>query len=239
MPSQIIWHKLADSINVYLHGPKDDPRQVLAGHSSHRHGGYWIQPAGHKDARGFLEIIKPTFGPPKQGGPDFYADGIMTDDKNIDLVMTNADCPIFVMHETTTEMTLLGHAGRAALSPSDTEENIITLAYDRLTKGMPEPKVIVYITGSICDHCFEHDQDGAEEFIAPFRQWYPAAVTDKERGTLDMPKLIRWQLEELGVNPENITHDGVCTKGTDWLASHRGDPNGQRNAICMSRAHRD
>lgn len=193
-----------------------------------------IKAPSNASQQGFQTITTPKFGNPNDPQPDVFAEGVVLTQSGSAAVITTADCPTLVMYEQKSGQLLITHAGRPTMTPSNPSsepiKNIVTIAHDAITGKYKNPNIHAYITGGICGYCFTHNQPGAEKFVKPFDQFGEIAFTNRELGALDLVAIIKHQLIQLGVAPLNIEHDGLCTKGTDWLTSYRQDKIA-RNAV--------
>lgn len=129
-------------------------------------------------------------------------DGLITQNKNIFLSTTSADClPIFLFEP---EKKIIGmiHAGWRSL-----EQGIASNAVEKIIKlgGRPE-NILVAIGPAICQKHYEVGLEVAEKF-----KKYPEAIK-KEGGKkyLDIKKIAQLQLLELGIKKGNIEIGSEC-----------------------------
>ena len=154
--------------------------------------------------------------------------------------LQTADCPTLILCDTITNNVAIAHAGRPALSPpiecATCSFSVVDAAFNRL---MPDKNragdVKAFIVGSICGHCFVHENPDSEEFVRPFDHFGEQVFTDRSRGALDLVAVIKLQLKYHGVLEENIMHDHLCTMENNWLASRRGGRYEKRNTIVVVR----
>lgn len=190
-------------------------------------------PSGPKGA-GFQTVQLPDFTAPIQ------AEGTILRLSGSAATLQTRDCPTVVLYDGLTHRTVVTHAGRPALTPpadcAACSFSVLDAAYQQLRgheKG--DRHVRAFILGSICGHCFVHDEPGAEAYVTPFDRFGEAIFTDRSKGALDLVKHIRTQLEHKGIPPENIVHDKLCTKEDERLSSRRGGRCDTKNTIIVVR----
>lgn len=199
-----------------------------------------VKAASTSSHDGFREIKKPIFGPKDSSVQDIFADGVILEEPGQTAVMWTGDCLATALYESRSGRVAVLHCGRAALSPKvtwrgkDKIENIITMGYRNLTRGVSFPEVSAHLVGSICGHHFTHEDRIGKEMIKPFWNHFgDVAFSDKKRGGINLVAIVKYQLAGLGVEPENIVHDGVCTFDTPTFASYRRDRSPARNAVMV------
>lgn len=133
------------------------------------------------------------------------------------------DCAIAVAYNHDSGALAAAHTGRAALSPpvdcAACSFTVMQPLLSRVATTGHTNAVEIYVTASICGHCFQHEQPGAQGLIVPFRARYPQAIVG-DFG-LDQFTVIKGECTARGVDPSRITHDSVCTKAHPQLSSHR------------------
>lgn len=168
------------------------------------------------------------------------ADGILLTEPGSAGVIQTGDCAVIALYHRKTEDVVLTHAGRNALSDINrcVSCSVVTEAVRRLlTTGGEVVDIVALVTGNICGPCFVHADEGAEDFITPFRK-YPAdarVFANEKTGALDLYQVIKHQLMFEGVPETNIRHEGSCTLETDVLASYRGGDALIRNTFILGR----
>jgi polyphenol oxidase len=130
-------------------------------------------------------------------------DGLVTGEKNLYLSVTAADClPIFLF-ESEKEIVGMIHAGWRSL-----EKDILANAIGKIASLGGAPKnILVGIGPAICQNHYEVGPEVAEKF-----EKYPEAI--KKEGNkifLDLKKIAKIKLLELGINKENIEISLECT----------------------------
>jgi len=145
-------------------------------------------------------------------------DGLVTDKRNVALFATFADCYPIVLWDPQKRVAALVHAGWRGTQAG------VALAAVRFMQseyGSAPSDVRAGIGPGICGRCYEVGGDVAFQFDARFR-----SQGDGDRFLLDLAAANRAQLEEAGVGEVHVL--GLCTKETDYLPSHRRNPDGTR-----------
>ena len=158
---------------------------------------------------------------------------ISISDEKAAIVIQTADCPALILTDKTTGKMALVHAGRPALTGVC---NVVGNAVHAILGGYEGAENIeALVVGSICGHCFKHDQEEAQPLIEYFLKLpEPNQVfADRTAGALDLYQAIRRDLKFHGVLEENIRHEGPCTRETSGLASYRRDRTTLRNTIIL------
>lgn len=165
-------------------------------------------------------------------------DGIMTDEENVVLVTSYADCvPLFFVDEKNHAIAA-SHAGWRGTVGRIGEITVKTMEKEFKTNPM-DLKVV--IGPSICQDCYEVSADVAGQFME-----LSESLKDKEscnQIVINSPseegkyQLNLWLankavLINAGVLPENIHISGLCTCcNSELLFSHRAS-NGKRGGLC-------
>ncbi len=175
-----------------------------------------VLPPSDAHGPGFQSVVKDS--------SDFcvFADGMEVPEKKA-VAIASGDCPIVVAYNPDNHKLAIAHAGRAALTPTSCKAcrfNVIAPLLQKVAERGTDPsRVLIYVTAGICGHCFQHEQPEAQGLLTPFQEKYPRAIVGKYG--LDLFEVIRASCLERGVKAKNITHDGLCTKEHEQLASHR------------------
>lgn len=198
-----------------------------------------VKAASGKNNIGFQHISEePKFGH-RHNKFDIYSEGVILTEPGSASVISTADCLVGVFHNPVQKWVLPVHAGRPAMTPinepGEPIRNIINIAYEMIIGDDSPSDIEVYFTGSICGHCFVHDNEEAEKLVEPFDQFGPHAFTNRKLGALNLVEIAKQQLIQLGVLEKNIKHDDLCTMETPWLASYRQGRSEARNAIVTVR----
>ena len=151
-------------------------------------------------------------------------DAMMTNVKNLPLVISTADCvPVFFC-DSKGEVIAAAHAGWRG-----TVGGIVKNTVESMTKeyGLKPENIYAAIGPSICRHCFEIGPEVATEFEKEFD--LPMDESDSvlyhgegDRFYADLWKANAINLERAGVRKENIAFSRLCTMcRTDLFFSHR------------------
>lgn len=148
-------------------------------------------------------------------------DALVTDRPGIALFATYADCYPIVLWDPVHRAAGLAHAGWRG-----TEAGVARAAVEVMQDAYgSDPKdMIAGIGPGICGRCYEVGEEVATRFDATF----VTRKTKKDDGKflLDLAAANAAQLRETGVGEVVVL--GLCTKETDYLPSHRREPNGTR-----------
>lgn len=145
-------------------------------------------------------------------------DALVTDQPGIALFATFADCYPVLLWDPEHHAVGLVHAGWRG-----TEARVAVHAIQAMRKefGTDPGRLRAAIGPGICGRCYEVGEEVASRFEARF--WTRASDS---KFLLDLAAANRAQLEESGVQDVQVM--GLCTKETDYLASHRRAPDGTR-----------
>ncbi len=149
-------------------------------------------------------------GPGTEAGTD--ADGVMTEEKNLTLLIRTADCvPVFLFDPDRPAVGLV-HAGwRGA------QKKIISRAIEKFRQAFgAEPSRLQAALGpSIRKSCYEV----GEEFFDFFPDW-----VEKRNGKswFDLAGFVKHELNRAGIPEHSIIDSNLCTAcSTDWFFSAR------------------
>jgi YfiH family protein len=145
-------------------------------------------------------------------------DALVTDRRGVALFATYADCYPIVLWDPEHRCVALAHAGWrgtvARVGPA-------ALKALRDEYGSDPAHIKAGIGPGICGRCYEVGEEVASQFDPQFVRH---GVGD--RFLLDLAAANRAQLEAEGVSEVDVI--GLCTKETDFLPSHRRNPDGTR-----------
>ena len=145
-------------------------------------------------------------------------DALVTDRPGIALLATFADCYPIVLWDPAHRAAGLAHAGWRG-----TEAGVARAAVEVMEAayGSEPGKMIAGVGPGICGRCYEVGEEVATRFDARF-------ATRKKDGKflLDLAAANAAQLREAGVGEVVVL--GLCTRETDYLPSHRREPDGTR-----------
>jgi YfiH family protein len=146
------------------------------------------------------------------------ADGLVTDRRDIALFATFADCYPIVLWDPRKRVAALVHAGwrgtRAGVASA-----AVRLMKDAYRSAPGD--IRAGIGPGICGRCYKVGGEVASQFDARF-----VSQGEDDHLLLDLAAANQAQLEEAGVGEVHIM--GLCTKETDYLPSHRRNPDGTR-----------
>lgn len=151
------------------------------------------------------------------------ADGAVTDLDYACLVVTGADCAPIFAYDSKRRVCGIAHSGRKS-----TEGYIASNLISAFRKYGSRPQDIRVAVGpGICGTCYEVGGEAAEFFRKDslLRRYVLSHLVSGRTSHwyLDLPMMIRAQLEEVGVRREHIDISEVCTYETPTLYSHRRD----------------
>ena len=145
-------------------------------------------------------------------------DGLVTDRQGVLLFATYADCYPIALWDPGKKIVALVHAGWRGTDARVAEAAVKAMADEY---GSDPSGIVAGIGPGICGRCYEVGADVAsrfdDRFLAPGRD---------DRFMLDLAAANAAQLESAGVGAVHVI--GVCTKETDYLPSHRRNPDGTR-----------
>lgn len=157
-------------------------------------------------------------------------DGMITNEPEIVLSTSYADCvPLYIV-DTKNKAIGLSHSGwRGTVG----KIGKVTIELMTKTYGTNPEDVVVCIGPSICQSCYEISEDVAKEFMSAFSDNICDILIDKGNGKydLDLWKCNQLVFLEAGVRLENIHTTDICTCcNPDVLFTHRGH-NGKRGNL--------
>jgi len=131
-------------------------------------------------------------------------DGLLTGDKDIFLSITVADCPPIFLYDYEKEIVGLIHGGWRGLA-----QEILASAIEKFTNDFNSQtqNILAGIGPGICQHHYEVGKDVLSCFES-----FPSAILKREKKTfLDLKKIAKIQLLNLGLKEENIEISPECT----------------------------
>lgn len=148
-------------------------------------------------------------------------DGLATREKNLFLAVTGADClPIF-MFDPQKEIVGLVHAGWRGLG-----RGVVGATVKKMTELGAEPQNILAAIGPGIDVCHYWIKEEVKvEMVEKFGPYFEQATQDREgKKYIDLKKIAKMQLVDLGVREENIEVSQECTACLpNKYFSHRRD----------------
>lgn len=144
-------------------------------------------------------------------------DGLVTNQRGVPLFATYADCYPIVLWDGAKKVAGLAHAGWRGTASGVAKAAVKAM---RDEYGSDPRDIRAGIGPGICGRCYEVGGDVASQFDPQF-----VTPGDGDRFLLDLAAANRAQLEEAGATVHVL---GLCTKETDYLPSHRRNPDGTR-----------
>jgi polyphenol oxidase len=145
-------------------------------------------------------------------------DALVTDQRDVPLFATYADCYPIVLWDPQRRCAALAHAGWRGTAAQVAAAAVRKMADEY---GSDPANIRAGIGPGICGRCYEVGEDVASRFDPRFLK--PGR---DDRFVLDLAAANRAQLEEAGVKEVHVL--GLCTKETSFLPSHRRDADGTR-----------
>ncbi len=174
----------------------------------------------HKD------IVKKVNGKINKNEPDFFeedyqgTDGLMTNQKNLAICATNADCIVLMMYDKAKKVIANVHSGWRG-----TVQNIAAKTIDKMEELYScNPKdIICCISPSIRSCHFEVDENVKDIFKNSFKNLDNAMEKHNSKWHIDTVKLNIDMLKEKGLKQENIIDSKICTVcNSNVIHSYRG-----------------
>lgn len=182
----------------------------------------FVYKAGHEDKQGVFPERKKLSG----------VDGLVTNEPDVVLVTSYADCvPLFFV-DVKNRAIGLSHSGwKGTVGKIG---SLTVLKMKELYGSRPED-IVAVIGPSICAGCYETGEDVAGLFRETFNNWDPDRyLNQKDDGhyLLDLWSVNRQLLLEVGILPRNIGVSAICTCcNPSLLFSHRA-AGGKRGNLC-------
>ncbi|MGA7910923.1 MAG: polyphenol oxidase family protein [Candidatus Dormiibacterota bacterium] len=145
-------------------------------------------------------------------------DGLVTDRKGVSLFATYADCYPIALWDPEKKVVALVHAGWRGTQARVAAAAVMAMRDDY---GSEPAGIVAGIGPGICGLCYEVGGEVASQFDGRF-----VKPGRDDRFLLDLASANASQLEAAGVGAVHVI--GVCTKETDFLPSHRRNPDGTR-----------
>lgn len=163
---------------------------------------------------------------------DYTADALITNQKNLPLVVFSADCGIILLYDPIHEAAGAVHAGWRGCAAGILEKTVQAMSE---TFGSDPSELLSAIGPCIGPCCFETDDDVSDAMRAALG--VDADPYLEQRGPkwhVDLAGLNRQWLLRAGLSPEHIETSGLCTScHPDLFWSHRkmGDARGAQIAM--------
>ena len=147
-------------------------------------------------------------------------DGLVTDERNIAIITGHADCNAIFFFDPVRQVIGLAHSGwRGTLAGIGT----VMVSKMKAEYGCDPVDIIAGIGPSLCQDCFEVDEDVAESFFDADEVYREFAYQRGCKSYIDLKGIIRHDLQAAGVKAENLLDMELCSKcNKDLFFSHRG-----------------
>lgn len=159
-------------------------------------------------------------------------DGLITNEPNVCLVTSYADCVPLYFVDTKNKAIGLSHSGWRGTVGNIAKNTLSSMNKEYNTQA---EDVIAVIGPSICKDCYEVSSDLYDEFAKQYsKEELEDMFVKKDNGKyqLDLWKANYYNFINLGINKENISVTDTCTCcNKKLLFSHRGS-NGKRGTLC-------
>ena len=152
-------------------------------------------------------------------------DALITDQRDVPLFATYADCYPIVLWDPQRRCVALAHAGWRGTAARVGPATVRKMADEY---GSDPANIRAGIGPGICGSCYEVGEEVASHFDPRFLPARRRGPAKPGRGGwwLDLAAANRAQLEDAGVRQVHVL--GLCTKETLFLPSHRREPDGTR-----------
>jgi YfiH family protein len=158
------------------------------------------------------------------------ADGLMTDHKNIPIMVMGADCSLIIIADIKHKAVCTVHSGWKGTLNGIAEKALKGLSGKF---GSGPDNIKVFLGPCIRQCCYEIDNSLADRFIKRFGK-SSYILSKNEKAYLDLAGLNRKLVIDSGILAENIIDTGVCTGCNDKYFSYRKEKvTGRQAAIAM------
>lgn len=131
------------------------------------------------------------------------ADGLITDKKNLFLLVTAADCLPILAYDPATQIVAAVHCGWRGIIGGIVDELINKFRHF----GSEEENIIIGIGPGICQKHFTVKKDVWEQFLKNYPQ---AVLLRNKHGYVDLKKVILLDLKKNGLQTQNIEVAKLC-----------------------------
>lgn len=147
-------------------------------------------------------------------------DGLMTDERNIAIITGHADCNAIFFFDPVRQVIGLAHSGwRGTLAGI----GMTMVSKMEAEYGCNPPDIIAGIGPSLCQDCFEVDEDVAQAFFDADEGNRQFCERRGCKTHIDLKGMIRRDLLAAGLEAENLADMELCTKcNKDVFFSYRG-----------------
>lgn len=158
-------------------------------------------------------------------------DGLVTNEPEVCLVTSYADCVPLYFVDTEHKAIGLSHSGWRGTVGNICKNTLALMAEEF---GTGAENVTACIGPSICQNCYEVSKDVAEYFLESCDKCQHDILTEKENGKylLDLHLANYYNMINCGIRKDNISMPDLCTCcNAEWLHSHRAS-GGKRGGLC-------
>ena len=152
-------------------------------------------------------------------------DGLITAEKNLPIITTHADCNSIFFYDPVAKVIGLAHSGwKGTLKHIGTK---MTMAM-RESFGCRAENLVIGLGPALCQECFEVEEDVATLFFDENKRYREFSYTKGVKTYIDLKKIIKYDLVQIGVRAEEISDMKLCTKcNNEAFFSHRGQGSGR------------
>ncbi len=149
-------------------------------------------------------------------------DALITDKKGVLLTSYYADCMPILLLDPVREVVGLAHAGWRGTVKKIAQKTVLKM---KEVYGTDPTNILAGIGPAIGECCYQVDKKVIERLASAFDNWEEFVTEDGEnKWKLNLAKVNRMQLQEIGVRVENIIESRLCTSCQDELFfSYRRD----------------
>ncbi len=146
----------------------------------------------------------------------FEADGLLTDEKGLSLIVFYADCVPVIIADKKTRVISAVHSGWRG-----TQSNIVSKAIEKMINSKNcNPSDMIVAVGPCIGMChFEVDKSVYDVFIPVYGEEF--GKIENDRYFVDLGRIVSKQAEIAGVKKENIAFIDKCTFCDSELYSYR------------------
>lgn len=150
-----------------------------------------------------------------------FCDGLITNDPEVTLVTSHADCGVFFFYDPVKRAVGIAHAGWKGTLARIGAEVVVQMEKNY---GSRAEDIMAAVGPCICRACFEVDLSLAKDFAREFDDEQIFSPGKPGKGQLDLERAGAIQLLDAGVQPKNITLMHSCTyHNPELFYSYRRD----------------
>lgn len=147
-------------------------------------------------------------------------DGLLTNERGLAIITGHADCNAVFFFDPVKQVIGLAHSGWKGTLGGISEK---MAALMEESYGCKPEDILAGIGPSLCQDCFEVDQDVADMFFARNEAYRDFSYRRGIKSYIDLKQIIKYDLRRAGLQAENLFDMELCTKeDTDTFFSHRG-----------------